>query len=145
MNKSNFCEDHFVMNCRLCSQEVAAPPVLDFNGVPQIVPFTTPVPTEKVGLPAGGDYINLSAIGISQNGLTNSEVESEEGKTVLSVTDRYARACDDLSRAKETVTAVIDHIAKMGSTLLELQEDVVSKKVLKDNLKLELLSTLEND
>ena len=65
MKKSTFCTEHFVMGCKLCGAD-APPDIVATAGASNVIPFTTPIPTETVGLPAGGDYINLSAATIPQ-------------------------------------------------------------------------------
>lgn len=140
MQKSKYCDMHFSLNCPLCD-ETAAPNAAVAQAFTPPIPFTTPVPTEAVGLPEGGTYINASAIKI-ESGPQPPAIQSEEGQAVLNVSDDYARACDSYKLAVKAVTDMKAHLTKMDLILEELQRDVITKKKHKDDLKKKVLETL---
>lgn len=131
MKKSNFCSDHFVLNCKLCSEE--APP----TPLPEVKP-SVPKLTEEVI-----KNIQESEQRVEDN--THPEpppVSSPEAQAVLSVTDEYARACDDFAAAVNAVTNIEAHIDRLQAMKLSLQADVVGKKTRKEELRKKVLETL---
>ena len=126
MIKSTFCSEHFAMGCKLCSgdpEPAQLSPVITGEGH---TPEVTKLP-ESTGQP-----IIFQPV----------EKQSEESKAVLSVTDEYAKACDEFAEARTSVTNIELHIVKLEGIKVTLQADVVSKGKRKEELRKKVLETL---
>lgn len=131
MNKSSFCSEHFAMNCKLCSDEPK--PVSDLRAV--VGPVISVLPTLD-GLK------EQVPVAVAEPPTT---FRSAEGAAVISVTDQYAKSCDEYSEAVTAVTNIELHIIKLESMKLTLQHDVVEKKTKKEELRKKLLETLNEN
>ena len=128
MNKSTFCTDHFALNCKLCSEDE---------------PATLPVSTgEPMVIVSPVSILAVEQLAPQAIAPTQTITHSDESIAVLSVTDQYAKSCDELKVAGDAVKNMEIHIQSLNGMLVELKNDVVTKRARKDDLKRKVLETL---
>jgi hypothetical protein len=163
MNKSSFCQEHFSMNCKLCSAAPEAP--AQPSPTPTIIPPRTDpkTPEEYAAMAQRAREIAARITGDVPSPVSSEEVHgpvgfspvvaspalppppvvhSEEATAVISITDQYAKACDEVKAANDSVKNMEDHLAKMTTMLTNLKTEAIQAKQRRDELKRKVLETL---
>jgi hypothetical protein len=142
VKKSNFCNEHFAMNCGLCGDGAAeVAPLPTVNDAQSITDRLTAQTPQVAYVPPEQPEHGPTGLQPSQVQIVNIP-KSEEGIAVLSVTDEYAKSCDDLKSANDAVKSMEDHLAKMTTMLTELKTEAIKARQRKDELKRKVLETL---
>lgn len=132
MEKRTFCTEHFVMGCKLCG-----------GG------DTNPTPETPVFLPnpeAMQQSIAPSVLTLPTGPIISAPLfESEEAKEAISVTEEYAKACDEYDSSVKDLKALEDHVRNLQRSVEELKVKVSEKKNNRSELKKKVLETLEKD
>lgn len=137
MEKGKLCNDHFVMNCKLCGGESPA--------IAPSAPIikTTPIPESPVGAIVN-TIEGMQVVRDAPSRIINAApVRSAEAQNVMTVADEYARACESYSEAQAAVAAMMVHIAKMTEVLTNLQNSVVTTRQEKDEAKRRVFDSMK--
>lgn len=123
MQKSSLCIDHFVMNCKLCSDS----PITE----PEILPNAAMIGQTGSSIPA-----TLTPLIPSQK----PTVTNPEAKKVLTVSEEYSISCEafslisnQLNDAKELVKALENKLADAKSRRAELKKKLLETLALGDD------------
>jgi hypothetical protein len=135
MQKSSFCETHFLMSCPLCNEGPTSTPV---PIIPTPLDITIPLP-EKIEISPSAQK------SYDDSGPQQPPVSSPEAVKVTNVTEEYARACDKYEEACTAVKKTEEHIQNMREILEELIKARESAHLAKIELKKKVLETLAGE
>jgi hypothetical protein len=140
MKKSNFCSEHFAMNCKLCDGD---PEPISPADVKSLQAPLVAGPTVGLLPSAFGAAEQIApALPVATGESLVTTFRSEESEAVLSVTVEYAKACDEYTEAIEAVANMVAHISRLKELEISLQANVVGKKTRKEELRKKVLETL---
>lgn len=136
--KSSMCQEHFLLNCRLCNDS----PVPPYNPLPD-TSINITIPVRSIELPAMPTPLPMPTLHVP--GPQPPSVSSAEAVKVTNITEEYARACDKYEEACSAVKKTEEHIQNMREILEELIKARVEAQMAKTELKKKVLATLAEE
>jgi len=137
--KSSMCETHFLLNCRLCNEDLPLPAYSreEFKSTVEVA-----VEKTKQELLIVEPSLPLDP---SDPGPQPPPVSSPEAVKVTNITEEYARSCDKYEEACTAVNKTEEHIQNMREILEELIKARETARMMKTALKKKVLETLAGE